>query len=88
MKHQSFFKPWLLLAAALMATMPMLAQMVSNYNVDEVYKMDRSAQWAYRPGEIIVKFKASSSVNIKSVNGQFRTSRVNSVDAVLNSLGA
>ena len=87
MKHQSFFKPWLLLAAALMATMPMLAQMVSNYNVDEVYKMDRSAQWAYRPGEIIVKFKASSSVNIKSVNGQFRTSRVNSVDAVLNSLG-
>ncbi len=87
MKHQSFFKPWLLLAVALMASMPMLAQMVSNYNVDEVYKMDRSAQWAYRPGEIIVKFKASSSVNIKSVNGQFLTSRVNSVDAVLNSLG-
>ena len=87
MKHLSLLKSWLLLAVALMASMPMLAQMVSNYNVDEVYKMDRSAQWAYRPGEIIVKFKATSPVNIKSVNGQFRTSRVNSVDAVLNSLG-
>lgn len=87
MKHQSFLKPLLLLAAALMATMPLLAQMVSNYNVDEVYKIDKSAQWAYRPGEIIVKFKASSPVNIKCVNGKFSTSRVNAVDAVLNSLG-
>ena len=87
MKHQSFLKPWLLLAAALMATMPLLAQMVSNYNVDEVYQIDKSAQWAYRPGEVIVKFKATSPVNIKSVNGQFRTSRVNGVDAVLNALG-
>lgn len=87
MKHQSFFKPWLLLAVALMATMPLLAQMVSNYNVDEVYKIDPSARMAYRPGEIIVKFKASSPVNIKSVNGKFSTSRVNAVDAVLNSLG-
>lgn len=87
MKHQSFFKPWLLLAAALMATMPLMAQMVSNYNVDEVYKIDPSARMAYRPGEIIVKFKASSPVNIKSVNGKFSTSRVNAVDAVLNSLG-
>lgn len=87
MKHQSFLKPWLLLAAALMATMPLLAQMVSNYNVDEVYKIDPSARMAYRPGEIIVKFKASSPVNIKSVNGKFSTSRVNAVDAVLNSLG-
>ncbi len=87
MKHLSFFKPWLLLAAALMATMPLLAQMVSNNNVDEVYQIDKSAQWAYRPGEVIVKFKATSPVNIKSVNGQFRTSRVNGVDAVLNALG-
>ena len=60
MKHQSFLKPLLLLAVALMATMPLLAQMVSNYNVDEVYKIDPSARMAYRPGEIIVKFKASS----------------------------
>ena len=87
MKHQSFLKPWLLLAAALMATMPLLAQMVSNNNIDEVYQIDQSAQWAYRPGEVIVKFKATSPVNIKSVNGQFRTSRVNGVDAVLNALG-
>lgn len=87
MKHQSFLKPWLLLAVALMATMPLMAQMVSNYNVDEVYKIDPSARMAYRPGEIIVKFKASSPVNIKSVNGKFSTSRVNAIDAVLNSLG-
>lgn len=87
MKHQSFLKPWLLLAVALMASMPLLAQMVSNYNVDEVYKIDPSARIAYRPGEIIVKFKGSSPVNIKSVNGKFSTSRVNAVDAVLNSLG-
>ena len=87
MKHQSFLKPLLLLAVALMATMPLLAQMVSNYNVDEVYKIDPSARMAYRPGEIIVKFKASSPVNIKSVNGKFSTSRVNAVDTVLNSLG-
>ena len=87
MKHQSFLKPLLLLAVALMATMPLLAQMVSNYNVDEVYKIDPSARMAYRPGEIIVKFKASSPVNIKSVNGKFSTSRVNAIDAVLNSLG-
>ena len=87
MKHQSFLKPWLLLAVALMVSMPLLAQMVSNYNVDEVYKIDPSARMAYRPGEIIVKFKTSSPVNIKSVNGKFSTSRVNAVDAVLNSLG-
>lgn len=87
MKHQSFLKPWLLLAVALMASMPLLAQMVSNYNVDEVYKIDPSARMAYRPGEIIVKFKASSPVNIKSVNGKFSTSRVSKVDVVLNSLG-
>ena len=87
MKHQSFLKPWLLMAVALMASMPLLAQMVNNYNVDEVYKIDPSARMAYRPGEIIVKFKGSSPVNIKSVNGKFSTSRVNAVDAVLNSLG-
>lgn len=87
MNRKSFFKLLLLVAAITVLAMPLQAQMVSNYNVDEVYKIDPSARMAYRPGEIIVKFKASSPVNIKSVNGKFSTSRVNAVDAVLNALG-
>ncbi|MBO4803774.1 MAG: S8 family serine peptidase, partial [Muribaculaceae bacterium] len=86
MRIRTFLKRLLLLTVAVTA-LPLQAQMVSNNNVDEVYKIDKSAQWAYRPGEVIVKFKATSPVNIKSVNGQFRTSRVNAVDAVLNALG-
>ncbi len=88
MKHQSFLKPWLLLAAALMATMPLLAQMVSNYNEDEVYKVDeRFAHKGYRQGELIVKFRETTPIKMRMMNGKFKSTGISKVDKVLTGLG-
>jgi hypothetical protein len=59
MKHFNLLKSFLLAIAVLLAAIPLQAQqMVSNNNDDEVNKVDPSvARNAYRPGEVIVKFK-------------------------------
>ena len=85
-----FFKSFLLTVALLLASLPLQAQqMVSNNNDDEVYKVDeRAARNAYRPGEVIVKFKESSPVTIKSDSkGKFMTSSVSSIDKVMSEIG-
>lgn len=60
----------------------------SNNNQDEVVKIDRWNQQAYREGEVIVKFKADGAVQMrKNVKGKFQTASVNAVDALFAELG-
>ena len=69
---------------------PMSAQVVSNDNEDEVNKVNaRMASMDYREGEVLVKFKSGSAVQVKRrANGKFQSSGVSSVDALLGQLGA
>ncbi len=84
----NLFKPILLAIAVLFAAIPLQAQMVSNNNDDEVNKVDPSvARNAYRPGEVIVKFKETSAVQMRCKAGKFQTSGLSKVDKVLNYLG-
>lgn len=86
MKHPNLFKPILLAIAVLFAALPLQAQMVSNNNDDEVNKVDPYAP-KYRPGEVIVKFKETSAVQMRCKAGKFQTSGLSKVDKVLNYLG-
>ena len=88
MNHSNLFKSILLAIAVLFAAIPLQAQMVSNNNDDEVNKVDPSvARNAYRPGEVIVKFKETSAVQMRCKAGKFQTSGLSKVDKVLNYLG-
>ena len=60
----------------------------SNPNQDEVVKIDRMNQQAYREGEVIVKFKAEGAVNVrKNAKGKFQTASISQVDALFAELG-
>ena len=76
-------KSRLFLSAAMLTLMasPLVAQ--SNYNQDEVVKIDHHAQRAYRQGEMLVKFKSQSGI---VVNGA-RSTTAAGVNNVLGSLG-
>ena len=78
-----------LLATLLLAVaMPLQAQMVSNNNDDEVYKVDQGAARAYRQGEVIVKFKEATPIKMRNkANGKFQSSGISRVDKVFNALG-
>lgn len=57
---------------------------VSNDNEDEVYKIDtRTGQQDFVPGQVLVKFKDESPVNVSRVRGMFRSASISAVDAVL-----
>ncbi|MBO4814274.1 MAG: S8 family serine peptidase [Muribaculaceae bacterium] len=88
MKHSNLFKSLLLAIALLLGSLPIAAQqMVSNDNDDEVYKVEQYAP-KYRPNQVIVKFKESSPVTIKSdAKGKFMTSSVSSIDKVMSEIG-
>lgn len=85
---QNLFKPILLAIAVLLAAIPLQAQqMVSNNNDDEVNKVDQYAP-KYRPNQVIVKFKETSPVDIKSnAKGKFQTSSVANIDKLMNEIG-
>ncbi len=74
----------LVAAAMLLSASPLLAQ--SSNNVDEVVKIERHAARDYREGEMIVKFKPTSTVRVRSLTRGV-TSGVNAVDQVLGELG-
>ncbi len=74
----------LVAAAMLLSASPLLAQ--SSNNVNEVVKIERHAARDYREGEMIVKFKPSSTVRVRSLSRGV-TSGVSSVDKVLGELG-
>lgn len=80
-------KHFLLLAVGLIAaTVVLFAQ--SADNEDEVIKIDRVNQKAYREGEILVKFKADGAVQMRAPRkAKFATSQVNAVDALFEELG-
>ena len=81
MKHK-----FLLLVAMLTAATSMFAQ--SADNEDEVIKIDKWNQNAYREGEILVKFKADGAVQMRAPRkAKFQTSQVNAVDVLFEELG-
>ena len=59
----------------------------SSNNEDEVVKIDRWNQNAYREGEVIVKFKADGAVQMrKNAKGKFQTASISQVDALFAEL--
>ena len=81
MKHKLF-----LLAVMTIAATSLFAQ--SADNEDEVIKIDKWNQQAYREGEILVKFKADGDVQMRAPRrAKFATSQVNAVDALFVELG-
>lgn len=73
----------LLVAGAL----PAFSQ-VSNDNEDEVYKIDaRAGMNDFVPGQVLVKFKDESPMNVSKARGRFRSAGNNAVDVVLKEFG-
>ena len=67
-------------------TIALVAQ--SSNNQDEVVKIDRWNQNAYRQGEVIVKFKADGAVQMrKNAKGKLQTASISQVDALFAELG-
>ena len=75
----------LLSALCLAASMPLMAQNVNL--VHDVSTIDRHDAHAYREGEVIVKFKPASRVNVSAARTGAVRSNVSSVDAVLAKIG-
>lgn len=76
----------LFLAAMMLAATSLFAQ--SADNEDEVIKIDKWNQQAYREGEILVKFKADGAVQMRAPRkAKFQTAKVNAVDALFAELG-
>lgn len=60
----------------------------SSNNEDEVVKIEKWNQHAYREGEVIVKFKADGAVQMrKNAKGKFQTASISEVDALFAELG-
>ena len=60
----------------------------SSNNEDEVVKIEKWNQNAYREGEVIVKFKADGAVQMrKNAKGKFQTASISQVDALFAELG-
>lgn len=76
----------LLSALCLAVSVPLVAQNVNH--VHDVTTIDRHVARAYREGEVIVKFKPSSRVNVSAARTGAVRSSVSSVDAVLAKIGA
>ena len=77
-------KQFFLIVATMLASASLFAQ--SNNNVDEVVKIDHHAARQYREGEMIVKFKPTSAVQVRTLKRGV-TSGMNTVDKVLGELG-
>ena len=75
----------LLSALCLAVSVPLVAQNVNH--VHDVATIDRHAMHAYREGEVIVKFKHTSRVNVSAARTGAVRSNVSSVDAVLAKIG-
>ena len=77
-------KQFFLIVATMLASASLFAQ--SNNNVDEVVKIDHHAARQYREGEMIVKFKPTSAVQVRTLKRGV-TSGMNTVDKVFGELG-
>lgn len=74
---------FLMAFVAMMVAMPAVAQ--DRNNEEEVVKVD-SRYRDYREGEVLVKFKPTSRVNVRAQNGKVATT-VSAVDIALEALG-
>lgn len=76
------------MAAALLLAGGMPTTAAVTCNDDEVATLDgRRSRFEYRPNEVIVKFRSTSSVSVKQSHGKFLTASNSAVDRVLRSLG-
>lgn len=86
MKHLNLIFVGMALLLGTMA-LPASAQ-VSNDNEEGVYKTDsRMRSEDFVPGQVLVKFKDSSPVNVRRAKGKFQSADRNTVDAVLQQFG-
>lgn len=84
MEYNRYLWGFVLLVAG---ALPTFAQ-VSNDNEDEVNKIDsRAGQKSFVPGQVLVKFKDESPVNVSRARGMFRAASISAVDAVLKEFG-
>ena len=68
-------------------TLPTFSQ-VSNDNEDGVNKVDQRFARDFVPGQVLVKFKDESTINVRrNVRGKFQTASINSVDKLLREFG-
>ena len=81
------FRFLITLALLLFITSEMQAQVVSNNNEDEVNKVDTRFAQDFVPGQVLVKFKDNSSIQVRRVNGKYRSASISAVDQLLQSYG-
>ena len=75
---------YIVAAIMILASTSVIAQ--SSNNQDEVVKIEQHSARLYRPGEMIVKFKTTSAVQVRTLKRGV-TSGMNSIDKVLGELG-
>ncbi len=86
MKKYYLFTLGLTLLLGAMA-LPASAQ-VSNDNEDGVYRTDGHYSQDFVPGEVIVKFKDESTIQVRrNAKGQFRAASISAVDKLLQAYG-
>jgi len=75
--------------AMLLFTMavPTSAQVVSNDNEDEVYKIDKHFTKDFVPGQVLVKMKDGNPVTVRRVKGRFQSAGISKLDKVLSQFG-
>ena len=69
--------------------LPTTAQVVNDDNEDGVVKLDaKRSKYDYREGEVLVKFKDETPVQVNASRGAFRSTSVNRLTQVLQKYGA
>ena len=86
-KDMKTFRFLITLALLLFVSSAMQAQVVSNNNEDEVNKVDTRFAQDFVPGQVLVKFKDNSSIQVRRVNGKYRSASISAVDQLLQSYG-
>lgn len=67
--------------------MPTSAQVVSNDNEDEVYKIDQHYAKDFVPGQVLVKMKDGTPATVRRVKGRFQSAGIAKLDKVLTQFG-
>lgn len=83
MKNYRYLLGFALLVAG---ALPAFSQ-VSNNNEDGVYKVDQRLAKDFVPGQVLVKFKDASPVNVRRAGGRYQSVDKSNIDAVLQKFG-
>ena len=88
MKTRSYFL-WIFVLSLSAMAMAVRAQVVSNDNEDEVYKIDsRMSRNDFVPGQVLVKMKDGSPASVRrNARGKFQSAGINNLDKVLQEFG-